>query len=63
MRSNMLDPPVDVGRDHVLGQPDAELTLVQYSSYADFRCRAVHALVEGLRNRFGDRMRYRLVPN
>ncbi len=34
------------------------MTLVQYGSYADFRSRAVHAVVEGLRNRFGDRMRY-----
>ena len=25
----MLDPPVDLGRDHVLGPPDAELTLVR----------------------------------
>jgi NhaA family Na+:H+ antiporter len=58
MRLNVLDPPVDVGRDHVLGPPEAEMTLVQYGSYADFRCRAVHAVVEGLRNRFGDRMRY-----
>lgn len=53
-----LDPPVDPVRDHILGSPDAEMTLVQYGSYADFRCRAVHAVVEGLRNRFGDRMRY-----
>ncbi|MGE4197931.1 MAG: Na+/H+ antiporter NhaA [Phycisphaerales bacterium] len=42
----------------MLGPSDAEMTLVQYGSYADFRCRAVHAVVEGLRNRFGDRMRY-----
>ncbi|MBL8745760.1 MAG: Na+/H+ antiporter NhaA [Phycisphaerae bacterium] len=53
-----IDPPVDPVRDHILGSPDAEMTLVQYGSYADFRCRAVHAVVEGLRNRFGDRMRY-----
>ena len=57
-RPTELDPPVDVQRDHILGDPGAELTLVQYGSYADFRCRAVHTVVEGLRNRFGDRMRY-----
>lgn len=34
------------------------MTLVQYGSYADFRCGAVHAVVEGLRSRFGDRIRY-----
>ncbi len=54
----MLEPPVDVSHDHVLGSPDAELTLVEYGSYACARCHAVHEVVEGLRNRFGDRMRY-----
>jgi NhaA family Na+:H+ antiporter len=54
----MLSDPVDVGRDHVLGPPEAELTLVQYGSYACTRCHAVHEVVEGLRGRFGDRMRY-----
>lgn len=53
-----LVPPVDPGRDHILGSPDSELTLVEYGSYACERCRAVHDVVEGLRNRFGDRLRY-----
>lgn len=53
-----LDPPVDPARDHILGSLDSEITLVQYGSYADYRCRAVHAAVEGLRDQFGDRMRY-----
>ena len=53
-----LDPPVDVSRDHVLGPPDAELTLVEYGSYACPHCHAVHEVIEGLRSRFGDRMRY-----
>ncbi|MCC6675844.1 MAG: Na+/H+ antiporter NhaA [Phycisphaerales bacterium] len=57
-RSDQLHPPIDPNRDHVLGPADAEMTLVQYGSYADFRSRAVHAVVEGLRSRFGDRMRY-----
>lgn len=54
----MLDPPVDVNRDHVLGPPDAEMTLVEYGSYACPQCHAVHEVVEALRSRFGDRMRY-----
>ena len=54
----MLDPPVDVDRDHVLGPPDAEMTLVEYGSYACPRCHAVHEVIEGLRSRFGERMRY-----
>jgi NhaA family Na+:H+ antiporter len=54
----MLDPPVDVSRDHVLGPPDAEMTLVEYGSYACPHCHAVHEVIEGLRSRFGERMRY-----
>jgi NhaA family Na+:H+ antiporter len=57
-RSNMLEPPVDPTRDHVLGPSDAEMTLVEYGSYACKNCHAVHEVVEGLRNRFGERMRY-----
>lgn len=57
-RSDQLNPPIDPNRDHVLGLANAEMTLVQYGSYADFRSRAVHAVVEDLRNCFGDRMRY-----
>ena len=34
MRLDKLDPPVDLDHDHVLGPPDAELTLVEYGSYA-----------------------------
>ncbi len=55
---DQLSPPVDLDRDHVLGPPDAEMTLVEYGSYACPRCHVVHEVVEQLRNRFGDRMRY-----
>ena len=58
MRLNKLDPPVDLDHDHVLGPPDAELTLVEYGSYACPHCHAVHEVIAGLRSRFGDRMRY-----
>ena len=58
VRPRTLNPPVDVDRDHVIGPPDAEMTLVEYGSYACPNCHAVHAVVEGLRVRFGDRMRY-----
>ena len=56
--SGPLSPPVDLARDHVLGPPDAEMTLVEYGSYACPQCQIVHEIVEELRNRFGDRMRY-----
>jgi NhaA family Na+:H+ antiporter len=55
---NMLDPPVDVSRDHILGPLHAELTLAEYGSYACPHCHAVHEVIEGLRGRFGERMRY-----
>ena len=58
MRLDKLDPPVDLDRDHVLGPPDAEMTLVEYGSYACRHCHAVHEVIEGLRSRFGERMRY-----
>jgi NhaA family Na+:H+ antiporter len=49
---------VDPARDHVLGPPDAELTLVEYGSYACPFCHAAHEVVANLRDRFGDRLRY-----
>jgi NhaA family Na+:H+ antiporter len=49
---------VDVKRDHILGPADAEMTLVEYGSYACPHCHAVHEVIEGLRSRFGERMRY-----
>jgi NhaA family Na+:H+ antiporter len=58
MMPNMLEPPIDVDRDHILGPPDGELILVQYGSYACFWCRAVHNVIEQLRSRFGERMQY-----
>lgn len=57
-RSNMLDPPIDMRRDHILGPLDAEMTLVEFGSYACPYCHAVHEVIEGLRSRFGERMRY-----
>jgi NhaA family Na+:H+ antiporter len=54
----MLDPPVDVGRDHILGPADAEMALVEFGSYACPHCHAVHEVIEGLRSRFGERMKY-----
>ncbi|HEX8780052.1 MAG TPA: thioredoxin domain-containing protein, partial [Nocardioides sp.] len=53
-----LDRPVDLARDHGIGRPDAELTLVEYGSYTCPYCHEAHEVVAGLRDRFGDRMRY-----
>ncbi len=57
-RPTRLDRPVDARRDHVLGNVDAELTLVEYGSYTCRYCHAAHEIISALRDRFGDRMRY-----
>jgi Na+:H+ antiporter, NhaA family len=53
-----LDRPVDDRLDHVLGAAAAEITLVEYGSYACPRCRTANAEVVRLRDRFGPRLRY-----
>jgi len=53
-----LDRLVDVARDHVLGPPGAEVTLVEYGSYACPHCRAANERIAAVRDRFGDRLRY-----
>lgn len=53
-----LEPPVDPGRDHSLGEKVAEITLVEYGSYSCPSCQAVHEVIAELRDRFGERMRY-----
>lgn len=57
-RAVRLDPPVDSARDHSLGEDGAEITLVEYGSYACPSCHAVHEVVADLRDRFGERLRY-----
>ncbi|MEO8537180.1 MAG: Na+/H+ antiporter NhaA [Betaproteobacteria bacterium] len=56
--SGRLVRPVDRSRDHVLGPDGADLTLVEYGSYACPYCRAANEEVARLRDRFGDRLRY-----
>jgi NhaA family Na+:H+ antiporter len=56
--TNRLDPPLDVRRDHALGDARADITLVEYGSYTCPYCHAAHAVIADLRDRFGDRMRY-----
>lgn len=53
-----LDRPVDPARDHVLGPPDAGITLVEYGSYACPFCRAANARIADARDRLGDRLLY-----
>lgn len=58
VRASRLDPPVDPKRDHVLGDPGAEITLVEYGSYTCAYCHAAHEVIADLRDRFGERLRY-----
>ncbi|HTJ54078.1 MAG TPA: Na+/H+ antiporter NhaA [Nitrosospira sp.] len=55
---NRLDRPVDESYDHVLGPADAEITLVEYGSYADAASSLAHDRIAQMRNRFGARLRY-----
>jgi NhaA family Na+:H+ antiporter len=57
-RPTRLNRPVDTGHDHILGNPEAELTLVEYGSYSCPYCHAAHEVITDLRDRFGERMRY-----
>lgn len=57
-RPTRLDRPVDLRREHFLGNTAAEMTLVEYGSYACPSCHVAHEVVANLRDRFGDRMLY-----
>jgi len=56
--TNRLDRAVDEAYDHVLGPSDAEITLVEYGSYADPASRLAHGRVAAMRSQFGHRLRY-----
>ncbi len=56
--SNRLDRPVDDTYDHTLGPARAEITLVEYGSYACPHCRAANEQIAAVRDQLGDRVRY-----
>jgi NhaA family Na+:H+ antiporter len=56
-RPHRLRPPISQ-RDHAIGSPDANITLVEYGSYACRHCHAAHDVIANLQRRFGDEMRY-----
>lgn len=56
--SHWLDRPVDSQADHVLGSPDAEISLVEYGSYACPHCRAANERITQVRDQFGERLFY-----
>ena len=55
-RGEWLAPPLDPDKDHILGAPDAPLTLVEYGSYACAHCRAAHERIVDLRDQLGDQL-------
>lgn len=55
--SSRLTQPVN-DDDHVLGDPQAPITLVEYGSYFSDSCHVAHEVIANLRDRFGDQMRY-----
>jgi NhaA family Na+:H+ antiporter len=57
-KTNRLTRPVSAEYDHCLGSDGADITLVEYGSYACPYCRVAHEEVVKLRDRFGDRLRY-----
>ncbi len=57
-RVRYLASNVDVGHDHIIGAPDAKITVVEYGSYGSSASAAAHEVIANLHTRFGDQMRY-----
>jgi Na+/H+ antiporter NhaA len=49
---------VDPDRDHIRGNPNAELTLVEYGDYECPFCSRATGSIDEVRDHFGDRLRY-----
>ena len=58
MAVHRLDRPIDEKYDHVLGPTSAQITLVEYGSYACPYCRAANEQIAAVRDEFGERLRY-----
>lgn len=56
--ANRLDRSVDSTTDHVLGPERAQITLVEYGSYACPYCRAANERIVEVRDQLGERLRY-----
>lgn len=56
--SNRLALPVDPERDHILGPPDASVTIVEYGDYECPYCRQVEPIRREIRERLGGQYRY-----
>lgn len=56
--ANRLDRSVDDTIDHILGPDLAQITLVEYGSYACPYCRAANERIAEIRDQLGERLRY-----
>jgi protein-disulfide isomerase len=54
----VLALPVSPDRDHIRGPVDAAVTLVEYGDYECPFCGAAHLVVEAVRDRMGDDLRF-----
>ena len=54
----VLARPVEAGRDHIRGHPDAPLTLVEYADFECPFCSRSTGVVRDLRARLGEDLRY-----
>jgi Na+/H+ antiporter NhaA len=50
--------PVDPKRDHIRGNPDAQLTLVEYGDFECPFCSRATGAIDEVRDHFGDELRY-----
>lgn len=55
---NWLDRPADPQKDHLLGNPDADISLVEYGSYACGHCSAANERLVEVREQFEERLLY-----
>jgi NhaA family Na+:H+ antiporter len=55
---NQLDRPIDPIKDHILGDPQSEMILVEYGSYASLSCQEAHFIITNLKDHFGDQLCY-----
>ena len=56
--TNHLGRPVDPLKDHILGNPSADMILVEYGSYCSSSCQESNRIVGNLKDRFGDHLCY-----
>jgi protein-disulfide isomerase len=54
----VLAVPVNEGRDHIQGPPDAGVTLVEYGDYECPYCGAAYPIVKEVQSQMGDRLRF-----